>query len=148
MLCEWTVMLTDLIDADRFTAEELWILYRVRWQVELLFKRWKGGSGLGKSRGRRGPRMLCELLAKLHRGLDQALGDVVARWPAVRRQPDAGRVASEVVGRSSGGGVGSGVQGAVERVLERLKADLDRLPKRPKRKRKTTRQTLFAPSFS
>jgi hypothetical protein len=33
------------------------------------------------------------------------------------------------------------------RVLERLKADLDRQPKRPKRARKTTRQTLFAPSF-
>ena len=28
------------------------------------------------------------------------------------------------------------MQGAVERVLKRLKADLDRLPKRPKRKRR------------
>ncbi len=34
MLCEWTVMLTDLTDAGRFTAEPLWVLYRVRWQVE------------------------------------------------------------------------------------------------------------------
>ena len=34
LLCEWTVLLTDLVDAARFTAEQLWVLYRVRWQIE------------------------------------------------------------------------------------------------------------------
>ncbi|HEX3232780.1 MAG TPA: hypothetical protein VHR41_01195, partial [Gemmatimonadales bacterium] len=36
LLCRWTVMVTDLA-AERFTAEALWVLYRVRRQVELLF---------------------------------------------------------------------------------------------------------------
>jgi hypothetical protein len=148
MLCGWTVMLTDLDDADRFTSEQLWILYRVRWQVELLFKRWKSGSGLGKSRGRLGPRVLCEFLAKL-------LGALIKHWGTLLRggplcAVSAVRAAARVkwwAGRLAEA-IGSGVLEAVVRVLERLKAELDRLPKRPKRKRKTTRQTLFAPSFT
>jgi hypothetical protein len=147
MLCEWTVMLTDLDDAERFTAEQLWVLYRVRWQVELLFKRWKSGGGLGKSRGRIGPRVLCELLAKLLGALFKHWGTLLRGGPlcavsavraAARVKWWAGRLAEAIT---------SGAPHAVVRVLERLKADLDRLPKRPKRKRKTTRQTLFAPSF-
>ena len=147
MLCEWTVMLTDLDDAGRFTAEQLWVLYRVRWQVELLFKRWKSGGGLGASRGRTAHRVLCECLAKLIAALIKHWGTLLRGGPlcvvsatraAARVKWWAGRLAEAI---------GSGALAPVVRVLERLKADLDRLPKRPKRARKTTRQTLFAPSF-
>ena len=44
--------------------------------------------------------------------------------------------------------VGPGRLEAIADVLGRLKADLDRLPKRPRRARKTTRQSLFAPGFT
>jgi hypothetical protein len=71
-LCGWTVLLTDL-PADRLSVEEAWVLYRVRWQIELLFKLWKGAGRLDKSRGRRGGRVLCEVLAKL-------LGMLVQHW--------------------------------------------------------------------
>jgi hypothetical protein len=147
LLCEWTVMLTDLDDAERFTAEQLWVLYRVRWQVELLFKRWKSGGGLGRSRGRTGPRVLCECLAKLIAALIRHWGTLLRGGPLC--VVSAVRAAARVKWWASrlAEAIGSGVPEAVERVLERLKADLDRLPKRPKRKRKTTRQTLFAPSF-
>jgi hypothetical protein len=147
MLCEWTVLLTDLTDAGRYTAEQLWVLYRVRWQAELLFKRWKSGGGLGHSRGRTAHRVLCELLAKFLAVLIQHWGTLLRGGPlsavsavraAARVRWWAGRLAEAL---------SSGVPGAVERVLERLEADLDRLPKRPRRKRRTTRQTLFAPSF-
>lgn len=148
MLCGWTVMLTDLDDAEQFTAEQLWVLYRVRWQVELLFKRWKSGGGVGKSRGRTGPRVLCELLAKLLGALIKHWGTLLRGGPlcAVSAVRAAGRV-KWWAGRLAEA-IGSGVLEPVVRVLERLKADLDRLPKRPKRKRKTTRQTLFSPSFT
>jgi len=148
MLCGWTVMLTDLTDADRFTAEQLWILYRVRWQVELLFKRWKSGGGLGKSRGRIGPRVLCELLAKLVGALIKHWGTLLRGGPLCAVSPvrAAARVKWWAVRLAEA--IGTGAVEAVVRVLERLKADLDRLPKRPKRKRKTTRQTLFTPSFA
>lgn len=147
MLCEWTVMLTDLTDAGRLTAEHLWVLYRVRWQVELLFKRWKSGGGLGASRGRTAHRVLCESLAKLLAALIKHWGTLLRGGPLCA--VSAVRAASRVkwwAGRLAEA-LGSGAPGAVARVLERLKADLDRLPKRPKRARKTTRQTLFAPSF-
>jgi DDE family transposase len=147
MLCEWTVMLTDLDDAGRFTAEQLWVLYRVRWQVELLSKRWKSGSGLGDSRGRTPQRVLCEALAKLVAALIKHWGTLLRGGPLC--VVSAVRAASRVKWWATrlAEAIGSGAPEAVVRVLERLKADLDRLPKRPKRKRKTTRQTLFAPSF-
>ena len=147
MLCEWTVMLTDLSDAGQYTPEQLWVLYRVRWQVELLFKRWKSGGGLGRSRGRTAPRVLCEFLAKLVAALIKHWGTLLRGGPLC--VVSAVRAAARVKWWASrlAEAIGSGASGAVERVLRRLKADLDRLPKRPKRKRKTTRQTLFAPSF-
>ncbi len=65
VLCQWTVLITNLLDTERFSMEQLWVLYRVRWQIELMFMRWKSGGGLGQSRGRLADRVLCEVLAKL-----------------------------------------------------------------------------------
>ena len=38
--CDWTILVTN-VPVALATPEELLILYRARWQVELLFKRWK-----------------------------------------------------------------------------------------------------------
>ena len=62
--CQWHVLITNL-PAEKFRIEEIRILYRVRWQVELLFKRWKSLVGLGRSRGHRAYRVLCATYAKL-----------------------------------------------------------------------------------
>jgi Transposase DDE domain len=64
VLCGWTVLVTNL-PAERLTVDEAWVLYRARWQVELLFKLWKSHGRLDRSRGQRGDRVLCEVLAKL-----------------------------------------------------------------------------------
>src|SRR5262249_10167281 len=40
VMCQWTVLITD-VAAEAFTPEEICVLYRVRWQVELLYKSWK-----------------------------------------------------------------------------------------------------------
>jgi hypothetical protein len=72
VLCEWTVFVTNL-PADRFTPEEVWVLYRLRWQAELLFKLWRSHGGFGRSHGRLGHRVLCEVYAKL-------LAVVVRHW--------------------------------------------------------------------
>jgi hypothetical protein len=90
---------------------------------------------------------LCESLAKLIGVLIKHWGTLLRGGPLCVVSPT--RAASRVRWWAArlAEALSSGVQGAVERVLERLKADLDRLPKRPKRKRRTTRQTLFSPSF-
>jgi hypothetical protein len=38
--CDWTILVTS-VPVDLLTPEEAVVLYRARWQVELLFKRWK-----------------------------------------------------------------------------------------------------------
>ena len=77
VMCQWLVLITNL-PADQFTIEEICVLYRVRWQVELLFKRWKSLVGLGRSRGHRAYRVLCETYAKL-------LGCLVQHWGTLLR---------------------------------------------------------------
>jgi hypothetical protein len=147
MLCQWTVMVTDL-GAERFTAEQLWVLYRVRWQVELLFKRWKSGGGLARTRGRTDARVLCEFLAKL-------LAVAIKHWGSLLRGGPLSAVSAARAGARVKWWAGklaealaSGDRTAVMNVLGRLKADLDRLPKRPKRARPSTRQLLFSPRIA
>jgi hypothetical protein len=38
--CTWTILVTN-VPLEKMTPEEAVVLYRARWQVELLFKRWK-----------------------------------------------------------------------------------------------------------
>lgn len=38
--CDWTIMVTN-VPAEMMSVKEAIVLYRARWQVELLFKRWK-----------------------------------------------------------------------------------------------------------
>jgi DDE family transposase len=38
--CDWTIMVTS-VPAEMLTPQEAVVLYRARWQIELLFKRWK-----------------------------------------------------------------------------------------------------------
>jgi len=71
-LCDWDVLVTN-VPAAKLTLAEVWALRRVRWQVELLFKVWKGQGQVDRTRGRKPYRVLCELLAKL-------LAMVVQHW--------------------------------------------------------------------
>jgi hypothetical protein len=38
--CDWTILVTN-VPVEKLTPKEAAVLYRARWQVELLFKRWK-----------------------------------------------------------------------------------------------------------
>jgi len=70
--CSWTVLVTN-VPVALLTAEEALILYGARWQVELLFKAWKGGNHLAASRSQKTAKILCEVYAKL-------LGILVQQW--------------------------------------------------------------------
>jgi hypothetical protein len=61
------------VTPEKLQAKEVWIAYRVRWQIELLFKRWRSLAQLGHSVGLKVQRVLCEVYAKL-------LGVVVNSW--------------------------------------------------------------------
>ena len=72
-LCAWTVVATNL-SVDQASSEEVLILLRVRWQLELLFKsRKSSGLCVESSPSHKTWRVLCEVYAKL-------LGAVVRQW--------------------------------------------------------------------
>jgi hypothetical protein len=75
-LCGWTVFLTN-VPGWMLSLQEVWVLYRVRWQIELLFKLWKSDGKIDESRSTKPYRVLCEVYAKL-------LGMVVQHWLLLR----------------------------------------------------------------
>ena len=123
-MCQWLVLITNL-PAEQFTIEEICVLYRVRWQVELLFKRWKSLVGLSRSRGHRAYRVLCETYAKLLGCLVQHWGSLLRGGPlsvisAYRRAKRVRRFATQIADALED-------LGQLLRVLEKLAARLRRL---------------------
>jgi Transposase DDE domain len=139
--CQWLVLITDLA-ANRFTIDDIFSLYRVRWQIELLFKRWKSLAGLGRSRGHRAYRVLCETYAKL-------LGCLVQHWGTLLRGGPLSRTSTYQRAkqmRRFATKLATALEDltALMQVVERLAARLRRLPAQAKsRRRPSTRQLLF-----
>ena len=71
-LCGWTVFITNVPPAV-LTVREALVLARARWQIELLFKLWKGHNQVAAWRSAKPWRILCEVYAKL-------IGVVVQHW--------------------------------------------------------------------
>jgi hypothetical protein len=63
-LAEWTVVVTN-VPPERLSLREAFILIRVRWQVELLFKLWKSQGQIDEWRSTKPWRIMCEVYAKL-----------------------------------------------------------------------------------
>jgi len=71
-LCDWTVLVTN-VSSEQLAFDEAFILARLRWQIELLFKLWKSHGQLDKSRSAKPWRILCEFYAKL-------IGLIIQHW--------------------------------------------------------------------
>ena len=76
-LCDWWVLATN-VPAELLSAIEAAELYRARWQIELVFKRWKSLGHLDVNRSLGAERALATLYGLL-------LGMVVADWLALQR---------------------------------------------------------------
>ena len=59
----YAIFLTDLPPA--YNMDILFTLYRIRWQIELVFKTWKSILGIHKIRSARLERLMCEVYGKL-----------------------------------------------------------------------------------
>jgi hypothetical protein len=143
ILCQWTVMITDL-KAETFSVEAVCVLYRVRWQIELLYKAWKSGGGLGRTRGRKAGRVLCEAYAKLLAMVVQHWGMLLRGGPlcGINLVQAARRVKRWALRIAAALSDPVRLRGA----LEKLQARLRRLPRRGRRKKQpSTRQLLFVP---
>jgi hypothetical protein len=144
LLCDWLVLATN-VPATQLTPRELWIVYRCRWQVELLIKRGKQQLGWTFSRGHRGARVLVELYAKL-------VGFVVVHWASLCRggplsgcSPTKRFAAVQRVAWALGDSLTQGVA-AVQTVLQHLTQRIARIRcQAESRKKPSTRQLLFKP---
>jgi hypothetical protein len=137
-MCHWTVLLCN-IAGSWVNAEQLWILYQLRWQIELLFKRFKSEGGLGQSNSGKRYRVESEWYVKL-------LGQVIRNWMQLLRggplcdinPKQLGRVITDQLHRivdalASGQGV--------EQALALLEQQLRKVrPRTARRTRKTAAQ--------
>jgi hypothetical protein len=71
-LCDWNLLATN-VEGEKLALPECFMLYGVRWQIELVFKLWKSHANLARSRSAKPYHMLCEVYAKL-------LGVLVQHW--------------------------------------------------------------------
>ena len=60
----WTIFLTNASE-QMLPTEQVALLYRVRWQIELVFKLWKSYAGMKQITKWRGERVLTEIFAKM-----------------------------------------------------------------------------------
>jgi hypothetical protein len=82
-LAAWTLLVTNVPPA-LLSGQEVLVVARVRWQIELGFKLWKSAGHLAHSRSAQPWRVLCEVYAKL-------LGLLLQHWVLVTslwRYPD------------------------------------------------------------
>lgn len=64
LLLGWTIFVTN-VPLAMISTSQVYDFYRIRWQIELIFKLWKGYSGLNHILAWRKERVLTELYAKL-----------------------------------------------------------------------------------
>lgn len=63
-LLDWSIYITN-IPAEIANAEQIILLYTVRWQIELFFKLCKSEAGIDETLGKRPARIMCEFYAKM-----------------------------------------------------------------------------------
>jgi hypothetical protein len=68
--CDWTILVTN-VPIEKMTPEEAVVLYRARWQIELLFKRWKSQDLVAVLKGSTAVRQMVGVWSRLLAALVQ-----------------------------------------------------------------------------
>ena len=70
--CDWMFLVTN-VPPEKLSAKEAIVLYRARWQIELLFKRWKSIGLVDLLNGKNDAMPMVRLWARLCAALIQHL---------------------------------------------------------------------------
>ncbi|HET8645795.1 MAG TPA: transposase, partial [Vicinamibacteria bacterium] len=139
-MCRWTVLFTN-VPAGWLSAEQLWRVYRLRRQIELLFKRLKSEGGLDETGSHKRHRVECEWYCKL-------LGQVVRNWLQLLRGGPLRDVNARQLGRvirDHLADLAKALRGGqpLEPVLAAIDHDLARVrPRTARKKRRRVPQVL------
>ena len=144
-LAGWTLLVTN-VPEELMNVVEGVVLMRARWQIELLFKRWKGLGKIDEWRSEAPMRILCEVYAKL-------LGLVIEHWCLLSawEQTNRSLVKAMKTVRKYVGMIVNGLLGRVslKEVLEEMREALSHGCKINTRKKKpNTYQQLLDPKLS
>lgn len=63
-IARWSIYITNIAE-NVLDDEQIYLVYSLRWQIELLFKLCKSEAGIAKVSGKKSDRILCELYAKM-----------------------------------------------------------------------------------
>lgn len=77
--CDWTILVTS-VAVEKLTPREAIVLYRARWQIELLFKRWKSQGLVAVLSGSTDVRQMVRVWARLVAALVQHWLVVAISW--------------------------------------------------------------------
>jgi len=77
--CDWTILVTN-VPAEMMSPEEAVVLYRARWQIELLFKRWKSQDLVAVLRGSTVVRQMVRVWSRLLAALVQHWLMLASAW--------------------------------------------------------------------
>ena len=142
-LCDWTVLVTSAPPGLLSPAEAA-VLYRARWQVELLFKRWKSQDRVAALTGSTPERQLVRLWARLLAALVRHWLLLAAAWgDAARSLAKACEAIRPFVGRLA---AALDRAAALEAVLAELGRVVAKTCRRDKRSRPGTFELLNDPS--
>jgi hypothetical protein len=134
--CDWTLLITN-VPEELLTAAEAVVLYRARWQVELLFKRWKSQDRVAVLSGATQVRQMVRVWARLLAALVQHWLVIASAWGDARKSLSkvceavrglVGRLAADLQR-------GRGLQGTL--------ADLDRIIAKTCRRDKRSKPGTF-----
>jgi hypothetical protein len=143
-MCRWTVLFTN-VPRGRLNALQLWQVYRRRWRIELLFRRFKSEGGLSETASGKRYRVESEWYLKL-------LGQVIRNWMQSLRGGPLADVNQTQLGRV----IADQMQKLLEalkagrdlkRVLAKLAAELRKVRERTARKKRKTDAQTFAQSL-
>jgi len=77
--CDWTILVTS-VPVSMLSPEEAVVLYRARWQVELLFKRWKSQDLVAELSGSTDVRQMVRVWSRLLAALVQHWLVIASAW--------------------------------------------------------------------
>jgi uncharacterized coiled-coil protein SlyX len=140
-MCHWQVLFGN-VPPQRLSTEQLWQVYRLRWQIELLFKRFKSHGGLRGSTCAKAERVQCEWYVKLLLQLVKNWLRLLGGGPLYGvNQALLGEVVTEHA-RGLFAALGSSMA-ALQQLLEQLRQELQNLRRRTRRKSRPTVAQAF-----
>lgn len=107
--CDWTMLITN-VPQELLTPREATVLYRSRWQIELLFKRWKSHGLVAELRGSTPDRQMAGVWSRL-------LACVVQHWLLVALTWGDERISLDKAARA--------IRHAMNRISTALTAGID-----------------------